>query len=267
MNRVHLLVIDPQNDFCDPKGSLFVGGADTDMKDRLPKMIRRLKGKIEDIHVTLDSHHLVHIAHPIFWKDSKGNHPNPFTLISVSDVEKGVWTTTQPSMYQRGLAYVKALEKNGRYVLCIWPPHCLIGSNGHNVVPELFETLKEWEQEFAMVNFVTKGSNLFTEHYSAIVADVVDPSDPGTQINTSLINTLVNDADIVALCGEASSHCVANTVRDIVNNFGDKKYVNKLVLLTDAMSAVTGFESLSTQFLSDMKTAGVQMSTTTDFLK
>ncbi len=267
MNRVHLVIIDPQNDFCDSKGSLFVGGADADMKDRLPKMIHRLKPKLADIHVTLDSHHLVHIAHPIFWKNSKGEHPNPFTLISANDVETGVWTTTQPSMYQRGLSYVKALEKSGRYVLCIWPPHCLIGSWGHNVVPDLQSVLTEWEQDFAMVNYVTKGSNLYTEHYSAIQADVPDPSDPGTQINADFINTLVNDADVVAIAGEASSHCVANTVRDIVNNFGDPKYVSKLVLLTDAMSAVTGFEGLSTKFLEDMKAAGVQMSTTTDFLK
>lgn len=29
--KVHLLVIDPQKDFCNPNGSLFVTGADKDM--------------------------------------------------------------------------------------------------------------------------------------------------------------------------------------------------------------------------------------------
>jgi len=30
--NVHLLIIDPQNDFSNPQGSLFVPGADDDMK-------------------------------------------------------------------------------------------------------------------------------------------------------------------------------------------------------------------------------------------
>lgn len=266
MNRVHLLVIDPQNDFCDPKGSLYVAGADQDMV-RLSAMVKRLSPKLDDIHVTLDSHHYVHVAHPIFWKDSKGVNPNPFTLITAKDVREGKWTTTSPALYRRALTYVETLEANGRYPLVIWPYHCLIGSWGHNVAPELFNTFTEWEKQFALVDYVTKGSNPYTEHYSAIQADVPDPSDPGTQINTTLIQTLVDNADVIAIAGEASSHCVANTVRDIVNNFGDPKYAEKIVLLTDAMSAVGGFEAAATKFFDDMKAAGVKFSTTADFLK
>ena len=59
--NIQLLIIDPQNDFCDPKGSLFVPGADGDMT-RLATMIDRISPKLADIHVTLDSHHLVDIA-------------------------------------------------------------------------------------------------------------------------------------------------------------------------------------------------------------
>jgi len=128
--RIELLVIDPQVDFCDPRGALYVPGAEKDM-GRLAVMIRRLKSKIDDIHVTLDSHHTIHIAHPIFWKDSRGNHPPVFTNISRADVENGVWTTTVPGLYRRALEYVRKLEQNGRYELTIWNPHCLIGSPGH----------------------------------------------------------------------------------------------------------------------------------------
>ena len=65
--RIELLVIDPQVDFCDPaRGALYVPGAEHDMA-RLAAMVRRLKGKLDDVHVTLDSHHFIHIAHPIFW--------------------------------------------------------------------------------------------------------------------------------------------------------------------------------------------------------
>ena len=117
--NLELLIIDPQKDFCDPKGSLFVPGADKDIQ-RLTEMVSRLGNKIKDIHVTLDSHHFVDIAHPIFWIDSDGKHPNPFTLISKEDVENGVWRTTNPNFQNRALEYVTTLAKNSRYLLCIW---------------------------------------------------------------------------------------------------------------------------------------------------
>ena len=263
--RIELLVIDPQVDFCDPKrGALYVPGAEHDMQ-RLAQMVRRLKDKLDDIHVTLDSHHFIHIAHPIFWRDSHGQQPAPFTRISRTDVEEGVWTPAVPSLYRRALEYVRKLEKNGRYELTIWPPHCLIGSPGHTVFPELFTALTEWESRFAFVDYVTKGSNILTEHYSAVQADVPDPGDVSTQINTRLIQTL-EQADVVVIAGEARTHCLANTVRDIANNFGDDSYISKLVLLTDASSDIPGFETHAQDFMNEMTRRGMQLSTTTEFL-
>lgn len=32
MQKIHLLIIDPQNDFCSPDGSLYVHGAEQDMQ-------------------------------------------------------------------------------------------------------------------------------------------------------------------------------------------------------------------------------------------
>ena len=263
---LRILIIDPQNDFCDPRGTLPVPGADRDMV-RLAEMIRRLKGKISDIHVTLDTHHYVDIAHPIFWVDSEGRHPDPLiTIISVDDVENGVWRTTNPQLQKRALEYVKSLRDNSRYALVIWPAHCLIGSWGYGVFPELLHSLIEWEKDFCMVDYVTKGSNIYTEHYSAVQADVPDPQDPSTMLNTRLVQTL-EEADIIALAGEALNFCLANTVTDIANNFGEEN-IKKLVLLKDATSPVPGkdFEPLSEIFLKDMTARGMQVSTTTDFL-
>ena len=71
--KVHLLIIDPQNDFMDlPDSALPVPGAVADM-DRLAAFIRRAGKKIDDIHVTLDSHRLIDIAHPTFWRDADGS--------------------------------------------------------------------------------------------------------------------------------------------------------------------------------------------------
>lgn len=262
--KIELLVIDPQNDFCHPDGSLFVPGASEDM-ERLTKMIIRLKDKLDDIHVTMDSHHFVDVAHPIFWMDSNGKHPDPFTIISHEDVKNGIYRTTNPQFQARMVEYVQTLEANKRYPLCIWPPHCLIGSWGYGVREGLFEALLEWEKDFAIVDYVTKGSNFWTEHYSAVQADVPDPQDPDTQLNMRLIETL-QKADIILLAGEARSHCLSNTVRDIANNFGEDN-IKKMVLLKDATSDVPGFENLGEDFVSEMRGRGMQISTTEDYLK
>jgi len=265
IQKVHLVVIDPQVDFCDPKGNLYVKGAEKDM-ERLAAMIKRINDKLDDIHVTLDSHHFVDIAHPIFWVDSKGNHPGPFTIISADDIKNGKWSTTNPSFLKRASEYIDALAKGGRYPLCIWPPHCLIGSAGYTVHPDLFASLVKWEEDnFAMVEYITKGSNFWTEHYSAVVAEVADPSDPSTMLNTQFIETL-QKADIIALSGEARSHCLANTVRDIANNFGEEN-ISKFVLLEDCCSDVAGFENMGEVFVSEMVKRGMQISNSKEFLK
>ena len=121
MKKIHLLIIDPQNDFCDPQnGTLYVPGAEQDML-RLATMIDRLRDKLVDIHVTLDSHHMVDIAHPIFWRNSEGENPAPFRQITAADVLAGTWTTTLPSARPRVLQYLQDLESNGRYPHVIWP--------------------------------------------------------------------------------------------------------------------------------------------------
>lgn len=268
--NVQLLVIDPQQDFCSPKGSLFVPGADKDM-DRLATMVSRLAPKINDIHITLDSHRKVDISHPMWFKDRQGKRPGAFTQISAADVESGRWDTYLPSFRNRTLAYLKALEARGRYTHTIWPEHCLIGDEGHNVAPVLSAAVHEWEDRFAQCDFVTKGSNPWTEHFSAIEAEVPDPSDPSTQVNTGFIQTL-EKADIILLAGEALSHCLLSTAKDIVKYFSDPSYIQKIVLLTDATSQVpnppglTCFSDATAAFLADMKSKGMKFDTTTNVL-
>jgi nicotinamidase-related amidase len=259
--NTHLIIIDPQNDFCDPKrGALYVKGAEKDMQ-ALAEFIARRGELLDKIHVTLDSHHTIHIAHPIFWKNSQGQHPAPFTTITRADVETGRWTTTNPRWMARGLAYVQALEKNNRYQLMIWPPHCRIGTWGHSIFPVLSDALVAWEEKFfGSVNFLMKGSNLFTEHYSAVVADVPDDADKSTRLNTRFIDT-VKPADRILVSGEALSHCVANTVTDIANHFS-KENVKKFVLLRNTSSNVTGREALGEHFLKDMVKRGMRVMTT-----
>jgi len=256
-------MIDPQNDFTDKRGALFVAGADSDM-DRLATFIGKNQNRLTEIYCTLDSHDPVHIAHPIFWVNSKGEHPTPFTLITEDDVKNGVWRTYNPKWQSRGQAYVEALKKNGRYVLCIWPPHCLIGSWGASVNPLVHAAITKWAYEtFDRVNWVTKGSNLFSEHYSALAADVPDDDDPSTKLNTALIDTLT-DADEILITGEALSHCVASSIRDIAAQFGIDQ-VQKFTLLEDTSSNVGGFEKLGQDFVKEMVKKGMKITRTTDW--
>ena len=266
-NNIQLLIIDPQVDFCDPKGALYVKGAENDT-ERLALMIEKHADKIDDIRVTLDSHQKIHIAHPISWVDSAGNHPAPFTLITEADVtgKNPKWKAFNPAWQKRFVDYVKSLATAGRYVLVIWPEHCLIGTAGHAVHPRLVTALDKWQKDcFGMIDFVTKGSNPFTEHYSVVKADVPDIGDPTTNINTSFIKRL-EDADLILVAGQALSHCVANSVRDIAAEFGDQ-HIKKFVLLTDTTSAVPGFEHLADAFVTEMTAKGMQLSTSTTFFK
>jgi nicotinamidase-related amidase len=261
--KVDLLLIDYQNDFCLPTGALSVAGALEDA-ERVARMIRRLSGGWYDIHATLDSHHLNDVAHPGFWKDKNGKQPGIYTLIRHQDILDGTWVPRNPVYLDRMLVYTKTLEASGKYILCVWPPHCLIGTPGHNFVDSICSALLDWEKnEFAMVDKVTKGSNFLTEHYSAIQADVPDPSDPSTMLNTRLIQTL-QDSDCIVIAGEAKSHCVKFTVEDIANNFGDEN-IKKMVYLEDACSNVTGFETQGDEFVHSMIQRGMQISTTDKF--
>jgi len=123
--RLDLFIIDPQNSFCKivdaqkqqttHDGELCVPNAWDDMM-RVSDLVDRLSDKLDDIHITMDSHHLLHIAHPIWFKDNAGNHPNPFTIISEdngnmvgSDGQE--YTTAIPSLFRRTLSYLEELKK------------------------------------------------------------------------------------------------------------------------------------------------------------
>ncbi len=267
--RIDLLIIDPQVDFCDPdKGTLYVDGAEKDM-ERVANLIDKFGQNIKKIHVTLDCHHIIDVAHPLMWRNSEGKNPDPFTIFGSKEIRNGDWVPVFPSLLQKFIDYCERLENTGRYPLCIWPPHCLIGSEGNNIFPVLFKTLQKWEQtKVDNVTYVSKGSNPFTEHYSAVKAEVPDPEDPSTQLNTRLIQTLM-EADKILIAGEAGSHCVKNTVEDIADGFKDDSYVQKMTLLTDGVSPVKSpfvdFPAIQAQFIIDMKARGMKTALTTDF--
>ena len=275
----HLLVIDPQNDFCDLPASyltldphsgqnigpaLPVPGAHADMQ-RVAQLISQGGTGLSEISVTLDSHHRYDIAHPVFWLDQEQQQVAPFTQISAEAVRQAQYQPRDMTALPRVLAYLDALEQAGRYQLMVWPIHCEIGTWGQAIHADVRAAYNQWEDKHCRpVQKILKGSNPWTEHYSAIMAEVPDDDAPDTQLNRQFID-IVKLADRVYIAGEASSHCVKATTEHLVAHLPSSS-IAKLVLLTDCMSPVSGFETSHQKFIGDMQALGVQTATAADVL-
>ncbi|MET0320454.1 MAG: cysteine hydrolase [Duganella sp.] len=276
--QLHLLIIDPQNDFCDlppaylpvdpasgaPHASaLPVPGAHADMQ-RLARLIDQGRDGLSAISITLDSHHRFDIAHPTFWHGHDGQPVAPFTEITAAQVRDGRFAPRDPAHLARALNYLDRLEAAGRYTLMVWPVHCEIGSWGHNVHRDVRAAYNGWEDVTGrMVTKLVKGSNPWTEHYSAVMAEVPYDDDPDTQFNTAFVDMLAT-ADAIYVAGEAGSHCVKATVEHIADYVGAA--ASKLVLITDCISPVTGFDAQYQQFLQAMQARGVRLMQSGDVL-
>ncbi len=275
--QIQLLIIDPQNDFCDVPATwrptdpltgaaispaLPVAGAHADMQ-RTAALIREGGAGLAGITVTLDSHHHVDVAHPTFWQRADGAAVTPFTTITAAQVRGGEFTPRDAAALPRTLAYLDELEARGRYTLMVWPVHCEIGTWGHGVHADVRAAYNAWEEATLRgVGKVTKGENPWTEHYSAIQAEVPDAADPHTQLNAALLAEL-DRADVLLVAGEAGSHCVRATTEHIVANLPSGRPA-RVVLLTDCMSPVGGFEAQQAEFLAQMRALGVRSMTSAE---
>ncbi|MGW9065468.1 cysteine hydrolase [Achromobacter animicus] len=277
---IHLLIVDPQNDFCDLPESyrpldpltglavapaLPIAGAHADMQ-RLARFIDATAPVLSSITVTLDSHHRLDIAHPTFWRAGNGDPVAPFTPITAAQLRAGEFVPRHDDDLPRTLNYLDELEARGRYTLIAWPVHCEIGTWGHNVHPDVRAAYGRWEEERQfIVRKVPKGANPWTEHYSALMAEVPDADDPRSQLNRGLLDSL-DRADLILIAGEAGSHCVKATVEHLAEHLPGGN-LSRIVLLTDCMSPVAGFANAQSGFLQRMRDLGVQERTSTDMAR
>ena len=230
-------------------------------------------------------------------------HPDPFTILSADDVRKGIWkprsdlqflqlppsqggVTIDPTVFaasatnicnengqlldiqQYCIEYCTRLEERGRFQLCIWPEHCLIGSPGHAIVNDIRAALNEWsDQTGRSVEWVMKGQHPLTEMYSAIAADV--PVSTETAFNVALTTSLLTPGTRLLVAGQAMSHCVNYTMRDLVSIWKQNASTmdhrtsatatTDLILLIDCASAVPGCSAAAAQFVADMQAEGVKL--------
>mmetsp|Transcript_27536 Transcript_27536/g.37934 ORF Transcript_27536/g.37934 Transcript_27536/m.37934 type:complete len:110 (-) Transcript_27536:366-695(-) len=107
--------------------------------------------------------------------------------------------------------------------------------------------------------------NNLTEMYSAVEAEVPIPDDPRTSCNKQLIAHLKKSKKVI-ICGQALSHCVNYTTRDVLQHWAPRNPAD-LIILSDCASSVTGFEADGQKFLNDMAAAGVTIRRSTEILE
>jgi nicotinamidase-related amidase len=254
--KIGLFAVDLQNTFCLPDFELFVAGRSgtgaVDDNRRLVEFIYRNLGSITGITVTMDTHQAIQIFHAIFLVNDRGEHPAPLTLITLDDLQEGRWKFNPavapslgitPQYGQRYLLhYARQLADRQKYDLTIWPYHSMFGGIGHALVASVeeaffFHTIARQSQ----VDFIIKGRNPLSEHYSAIGPEVLQGPD-GEQIDRksqAFIDKLEN-LDAVVVAGQAKSHCVAWTLDDLLADIRarDRGLASKVYLLEDCSSPV-----------------------------
>jgi nicotinamidase-related amidase len=254
--RICVVAVDVQNTFCIPGFELFVAGRSgngaVDDNRRLCEFLYRNMGAITAIIPTLDTHRATQIFHAAWLIDEEGRHPEPYTLVSVQDVESGRWKVNPPVVESTGieadyaqrqlLDYTQKLAESGKYNLTIWPYHGMLGGIGHalvSVVEEaiFFHTIARASQP----SFQVKGDNPLTEHYSMFGPEITTGPDGGTiaGMNELLIEQLsLYDAIVVA--GQAKSHCVAWTIDDLLEGDDEREraLAPRTYLLEDCTSPV-----------------------------
>jgi nicotinamidase-related amidase len=253
--RILLMLVDIQNTFCIPSYELFVGGCSgrgaVEDNQRLCEFIYHNLASITKIIITMDTHFPIQIFHPIFWVDESGNHPEPYTIITLDDLSTHRWrynpliTQSLPTisdMQQYVEYYVKTLTYEGKYDLTIWPYHAMLGGIGHAIVPVLEEAIFFHSiVRNTQPDYEIKGDHPLTEHYSALKPEV-DHDLKGNkmgEVNSEIMEDLIY-FDAMYIAGQAKSHCVAFTIRDLLNEIKktNKDLVKKVFLLEDCSSPV-----------------------------
>jgi nicotinamidase-related amidase len=255
--RVLLLLIDVQKDFCFPQGSLYVGGRSghgaLEDSDRIARFVYANLASITEITCTMDTHFPFQIFSPSFWIDGAGDPLHAHREITVDDIRAGrvkpnpeiAWWLTggDVAWLERQVAfYCEELEHAGRYRLYLWPPHCLLGSEGHALVGLVHEArlFHAWVRG-ARNGIEVKGGHALTENYSVLSPEVLVRHDGGALAprNEAFVTTLLGQ-DVVIVAGQAASHCVKSTLDDLLAEIQrrDAALARKIYVLRDCMSSV-----------------------------
>ena len=255
-----LLIIDPQNDFHTKDGATLPV---TNSENDAIKIVKLINSRnFDEIHVSLDTHTKNHIGHSGFY--NKGHVPFGFynNLVKAKD--------DIPDNYLEKYNELHNAKRGGDYQM--WPDHCINNTDGHKIYKSIQDELNNAQESHNNVKYHIKGQNELTEMYS-IFSATVDPADVFKQIgpesppvnknsdydrvkgvdsyeeainsenlettmNDGLIEHLLGNGNTVYVCGQAKSHCVADSIIDLLNAIEQHGLSGNVVLVDDASSPV-----------------------------
>ena len=262
-----VVLVDYQHDFVDPSGTLYVPGSPADVARFLTWFYTNAH-KVTTIYASLDTHIPFQIFYSSWWVDPRtGEHPQPFTVITGQDVDNRAWVPLLEPEWS--LHYVHELQEKARKDLMIWPYHTMQGTLGHMLVSPISEAIA-WHSAARLTQpvYIEKGLTPRTEFYGIFGAEVPDPRSPASSLNVPLIDALMRH-DHVYIAGEAKSHCVLETERQIVERYANQpEMLRKLYFLKDCTSSVQhpliDFDTLAEEELARMGELGVNVVVSTD---
>ena len=296
--KVALLLIDVQRDFCFPQGTLYVGGRSgtgaIDDSRRIAEFIYGNMAQITSIVPTLDTHVNLQIFSPAFWQDENGQMLQPHDMIDgdltilrfgqpvgkarVAPYVASALNVPYSWLLAYGEHYCRTLAQGGKYMLYIWPEHCMLGTPGHTVVGVVDEAVRFHDSvRGGLSGYQIKGGNPLTENYSVLGPEVLVAHDGKAiaQKNVGFVRTLL-ESDAVIIGGQASSHCVKSTIDDLLLEIvaKDPALAKKVYILSDCTSAVAvpdgnggffvDFTDQAQEALNRFESAGMHIVASTD---
>lgn len=254
-----VVVIDAQYDFHEG-GTLAVTGAREDTR-RATEFIYKWADKITSIMISLDTHTIAQIFHPAFWFDKNGNHPAPYTVITLEDVRTGKYN----SLYiNEVIKYLEGLDATQKKQLVIWPYHCLQGTRGWLPEQELVKMVYfHAASRKSRPMFLLKGQNPFSEMYGIFKEEC--SIDGANFVNTKVLKVM-EDYDKIYFLGEAKSHCVLESMKQFLEEYATRPDItSKVNFVIDCSSCVAGFEDVTEKELQKLvKDYGIKVVKSTD---
>lgn len=286
--KILVIGIDFQNDFVvpdksqvpdgEPYGSLSVPGAKEDL-EHFTRFIYNNCDKITRVFLSIDTHFVYQIFHGAMWKDENGDSVAPYTMITPDDLSSGKYRFVggNPVIAKQ---CVETLAKAGKGGVYIWPYHCLTGTFGWCPETQLMQMVhfhsaarKTVGKERPVPTF--KGTDIYSEMYGFMEPEFNPKGD--ALINKAVLDVLMRtdssangepkfEYDQVFVGGEAGSHCLPESVRQILKRFANyPEFTQRITILEDCTSPVPGFEQVMYDSFEEFKrNYGVQIKKSTD---
>ncbi len=177
----------------------------------------------------------------------RGQHPQPFTLILEEhtwDPEAnpdGLWRPVRKHHDTRN--YLGELEADGQMAHVLWEKHNTRLTHGAGVDQVAYENMLLHAYTRDMEPLIFYKGLTDPEFFGIYKPQVVIQGDPYAQVNLAGLQ-LYQEFDLIIIDGEALSHCVLNTVKQLVEfaEERDPDQLTKLVVITDGSSVIPGFE-------------------------